>query len=113
MNRLLDIDDSKVSEILSKNINQVIALFFWAPWDKVSSDLRTQIKHMADKHSDKVIYAAINVDQNPHSPVNYNVRAIPHLSLFSKGHIISYLEGPHEAQRFYELIHKYSEDNAS
>jgi thioredoxin 1 len=106
MSHLLDADDTNLSQILVNQLSKVVALFFWAPWDEASSQTQRDLEDIAAKYQDKLIVIKINIDQNPHSPVNYNVRSIPHVSLLSKGRPTCHLEGAHEAQKFCELIEK-------
>lgn len=114
MSHLIEADDTMLSEILVNHLSKVVALFFWAPWDEASCQTHQDLEDIADKYQDKLIVAKINIDQNPHSSVNYNVRSIPHVSLLSKGRPTCHLEGAHEAQKFCELIEKQlKQDTAS
>lgn len=114
MSYLMNADDSKLSQILVDHLSKVVALFFWAPWDEASCQVKCDLEKIAAKYQDKLIIAKINIDENPHSPVNYNVRSIPHLNLLSKGRPRCQLEGAHEAIKFCELIEKQiKEDTAS
>jgi thioredoxin 1 len=58
---------------------------FWAPWCGPCRALTPIFEDVATSHSDTVIFAKINIDENPQTPSQYGVMSIPTLILFKNG----------------------------
>jgi thioredoxin len=60
---------------------------FWAPWCGPCRALAPTIEELAEKHSDKVKVAKLNVDENSELATKYHVMSIPTLLLFKDGQV--------------------------
>ncbi|MBM3572163.1 MAG: thioredoxin [Alphaproteobacteria bacterium] len=58
---------------------------FWAEWCGPCKMIGPALEEISVSHGDRLKIAKINIDENPKTPQNYNVRGIPTLILFKGG----------------------------
>lgn len=74
-------------EELVLNESKPVVLDFWAEWCGPCRALATIFEQVAAEHSEKVVFAKLNIDDNPQTPSKYGVMSIPTLILFKNGHV--------------------------
>jgi len=60
---------------------------FWAEWCGPCRALTPIFEEVAASHHETVIFAKINIDDNPQTPSKYGVMSIPTLILFKNGQV--------------------------
>jgi thioredoxin 1 len=58
---------------------------FWAEWCGPCKMIAPILDEIAAQYAGKVVVAKMNVDDNPRTPMKFNVRGIPTLILFKNG----------------------------
>jgi thioredoxin 1 len=58
---------------------------FWAEWCGPCRAIAPALEEIGAEFADKLTIAKVNIDDNPQTPNNYNVRGIPTLVLFKDG----------------------------
>ena len=58
---------------------------FWAEWCGPCKAIGPALEEIAGEYAGKFTVAKVNIDENPQTPTNYNVRGIPTLVLFKDG----------------------------
>lgn len=66
---------------------------FWAPWCGPCRKMGPILDELAEELSDKLIVYKMNVDENPATPQQYGVRAIPTMVLISNGDTVEQITG--------------------
>ena len=84
-------DDTFESEVLKASTPVVVD--FWAEWCGPCRQIAPALEEIATEMDGKVKIAKLNIDENPATPGNYNVRAIPTLILFKNGEVVDTLRG--------------------
>ncbi|MEZ4705068.1 MAG: thioredoxin [Bdellovibrionota bacterium] len=79
---------------------------FWAPWCGPCRAIAPVVEELAQEYSGKVAFKKINIDDNPATPVKFQVKGIPTLILFKDGKIIDQLVGSAPKDRLKALIDK-------
>lgn len=77
-----------VSELRSSNFDEVLAanrfvlVDFWADWCAPCRMMAPIFKELAKTYGDRVLFARLNVDENPDTANRYYVQGIPTFILF-------------------------------
>lgn len=79
-----EINDSEFADKVLKASNPVV-VDFWAPWCGPCKSIAPVLEEIAKEMGTQVTIYKLNVDDNPQSPMQYNVRAIPNLIIFKGG----------------------------
>ena len=60
---------------------------FWAEWCGPCKMIAPILSTIADENQDRLKVVKINIDENPRTPMKYNVRSIPTLLLLKDGSV--------------------------
>ncbi|MCF8028790.1 MAG: thioredoxin [Desulfobacteraceae bacterium] len=76
-------DDTFDQEVLKAD--QPVLVDFWAPWCGPCKAIAPVLEELSKSYEGKLKIVKCNVDDNPATPSNYGIRAIPTLILFKDG----------------------------
>lgn len=82
--QIVHVSDSSFEQDVLKSTVPVL-LDFWAEWCGPCKMIAPILDQIAAEYAGRVIVAKINVDENPKTPMKFNVRGIPTLILFKNG----------------------------
>lgn len=78
-------------EVLECNIPVLVD--FWAPWCAPCRSIAPIIDEIAKEYNGQVKVVKMNVDENPQTPSDFQVRGIPNLVLFKGGNMEDQIVG--------------------
>ena len=81
---IIHVTDSSFEQDVLKS-NTPVLLDFWAEWCGPCKMIAPILDEVAAEYEGRVIVAKMNVDENPRTPMKFNVRGIPTLILFKHG----------------------------
>lgn len=80
---------------------------FFAEWCGPCK-MQTPVLHkLADEHSDKMNFAAVNVDEAQEIAIKYEVQSIPTLMVFKNGEVVKRAEGMKNESQLKEWLKEY------
>ena len=82
--QIVHVSDSSFEQDVLKSTVPVL-LDFWAEWCGPCKMIAPILDQIAAEYAGRVIVAKMNVDENPKTPMKFNVRGIPTLILFKNG----------------------------
>ena len=62
---------------------------FWAEWCGPCKAIGPALEELSDAHGDAISIVKLNIDENPLTPQQYNVRGIPTLLIFKGGEVVA------------------------
>lgn len=100
------VSDSDFEETLKKY--DVVVVDFWATWCMPCKIIAPSVEALAETMAGDVVFAKLNVDENPRTAVKYQVMSIPTLMVFKKGaplkRIIGAVPQQHIEQQVKEVL---------
>ena len=81
---IIHVTDSSFEQDVLKSSTPVL-LDFWAEWCGPCKMIAPILDEIAAEYAGRVVVAKMNVDENPRTPMKFNVRGIPTLILFKDG----------------------------
>ncbi|MCG8688613.1 MAG: thioredoxin [Desulfobacterales bacterium] len=100
---IIDLSDESFDELV-KNSDKPIMVDFWAPWCGPCKAIAPSVEALSEEYGDQMIFAKVNVDDNPLSPSKYGVQAIPTLIFFKDGNVAEQITGMVAKEKLEETI---------
>jgi thioredoxin 1 len=77
---------------------------FWAEWCGPCRVVGPIIDAVAEAHPDTVRVYKMNVDENPKTPAQFNIRGIPTVIIFKDGKVVDQIVGSQPREVFEQAI---------
>ena len=84
-------DENFQTEILESSTPVLVD--FWAAWCGPCKAIAPTVEELAVQFQGQVKMGKLNVDENPKTPGQYGIRAIPTLILFKNGTVVEQITG--------------------
>jgi thioredoxin 1 len=90
------------AEVLNADVPTVVD--FWAVWCGPCRMISPLLDELAEEFGGQVRVAKVNVDENPNTAANYNIRSLPTLLVFKNGQVVEQLVGAAPKPRLKNLF---------
>jgi thioredoxin 1 len=80
---------------------------FWADWCGPCKRLAPTVDALASDYAGRITVGKLNVDDNPDTPIRFNVRGIPTLLLFKSGQVVEAVVGLVQKDELKRVLDKH------
>lgn len=80
---------------------------FWAEWCGPCRMIAPTVEALASDYSGRATVGKLNVDDNPNTAMQFNVRSIPTLLIFKNGEVVEQIVGLTDKARLQGLLDKH------
>jgi thioredoxin 1 len=101
--KILDVTDATFEKDVLKSTVPVL-IDFWAEWCAPCRQLAPTIKELAEEYGDKLRVVKIDVDANPKTAAQMQVRAMPTLLMVKNGAVVAQLVGRQPKDKLKQMI---------
>jgi len=81
------------AQVLDASKSQPVMVDFWAEWCRPCHMLAPTVDEIAAQYAGKLKVYKMNVDENPTTPMKFNIRGIPTLLIFKGSQVADQLVG--------------------
>lgn len=99
-------DDGFEAEVLKADLPTLVD--FWAEWCGPCRALTPVIEAAAADYAGKAQICKMNIDENPKTPSNYEVKAIPTILIFKGGEVVEQMVGLVSKAKLDEALAKHT-----
>ena len=90
-------DDSFQAEVLEAETPVLVD--FWAPWCGPCRMVAPVVEEIANERPDNLKVVKLNIDENQHTAVAYDVMSIPTLIVFNHGEVVKKVIGAYPKRK--------------
>ena len=80
-------DSTFAADVLQSD--KLVLVDFWAEWCGPCKAIGPALEEISTEKGDSISIVKLNIDENPLTPQQYNVRGIPTLLLFKNGEVVA------------------------
>ena len=103
---VLEVTDKDFGQLLS-GTDKLVMVDFWATWCAPCVALGPTLEALAQEHSDRVVLAKINIEQNQKVAGQFRITSIPTVLFFKDGKPVNSVVGVRPKGFYTDLIDKH------
>ena len=103
--KIVNVTDASFENDVLKS-TQPVLIDFWATWCGPCRAIAPVVEQLAGEYAGKVKVVKVNIDENPKTPTQYDVRSIPTLLMFKDGKVVGQIVGAVPKPKIEELVKK-------
>ncbi len=88
---VLYLNEENFDEVIKKN--EKVVVDFWASWCMPCRMVAPIFENLAKKYKDQIIFAKVNVDENPNIASKFGIMSIPNFIIFKNGEKVGEIVG--------------------
>lgn len=95
------------AQVLDASKSQPVMVDFWAEWCRPCHMLAPTVDEIAAQYAGKLKVYKMNVDENPTTPMKFNIRGIPTLLIFKGSQVADQLVGAVPKEQIEKVVSKH------
>jgi len=95
------------AQVLDASKSHPVMVDFWAEWCRPCHMLAPTVDAIAAQYAGKLNVYKMNVDENPTTPMKFNIRGIPTLLIFKGGQVADQLVGAVPKDQIEKIVSKH------
>ena len=103
--KITNVTDASFENDVLKSAQPVL-IDFWATWCGPCRAIAPVVEQLAGEYAGKLKVVKVNIDENPKTPTQYDVRSIPTLLMFKDGKVVGQIVGAVPKPKIEELVKK-------
>ncbi|PIE61054.1 MAG: thioredoxin [Desulfobacterales bacterium] len=100
---IIELNDDNFDKMITDS-DKPVMVDFWAPWCGPCKAISPTVEALSEEYGDKMVFAKVNVDENPLSPSKFGVQAIPTLIFFKGGQVAEQITGMVAREKLEETL---------
>lgn len=105
--KAVQVSDSNFAlEVLQSSIPVIVD--FWAVWCGPCKMIAPIVEELAGEYEGKVKVAKVDVDNNPKTAMQFEIRSIPTLLIFKEGQVVDQIVGAVSKKHIVEKLKKHT-----
>ncbi|MFN4226911.1 MAG: thioredoxin [Candidatus Ratteibacteria bacterium] len=99
---VINLNNENFNEIIKNN--EKVVVDFWASWCMPCKIVAPAFENLAKKYKTSIIFAKVNVDENPDIAAKFEIMSIPNFIIFKNGEKIGEIVGAYPENILEEKI---------
>jgi thioredoxin 1 len=105
INQPIEVTDATFGEVVRSNL--LVVVDCWMPWCKHCNVVAPVIEELSEDYAGKILFGALNVDENPRVRMQYEIRSVPTLLIFKRGKFLDRIIGAMSRQLLESKMTQY------
>jgi len=103
---IMDVTDATFADTLLAG-NKLAVVDFWAEWCQPCQIMSAYVGFLAQEYGDRLLLAALDVDENPQTSDRYTIMGLPTLLLLRNGEEVDRIVGVEEYPRIKARVEQW------
>ena len=101
-----DVTDATFAQLVLKSPKPVL-VDYWADWCAPCRQIAPIIEELAAEYGDRILFAKLDTNENPHIPAEFGIMGLPTLQIFVDGQVVKSMTGGKTKNALVKALSEY------